>query len=394
MKTIYLDNAATTQVRKEVLSVMKPYFSEIYGNPSEPHSMGRKAWIRMEKAREEIADFLHSKPDEIVFTSSATESINLFLKGLIESIKVQEKSTRPHIITSSVEHKAVINTCLYLSNKKLAEVSFLPVNRDGQISLLDIERAITKETVIISIMYVNNEVGTIQPIDKVGRLVKKVNKKRSVPIYFHTDATQAIGHLDCNVNRLGVDSLSFSGHKIYAPKGIGALYVRSNTPLVKQLYGGFQENGLRAGTENVAYIIGLAKAIGMITKTSGSDTNKISKLKKRLIKNVSKVVGVKLLGNPKTSAPHIISFLVKGVEGESLVLYLSERGIYASSGSACSSSTLEPSHVLTAMGIIREDVHGSIRFSLGRNNSDKDIDYLSCVFPEVVEDLRNMAPKK
>ena len=393
MKRVYLDNAATTAVDPQVFQAMKPFFSEKYGNASEPHLFGQEARKAIDKARDRVASFLGCKSGEIIFTSCATESINLAHKGLLEAMG----GKKFHIVTSSVEHKAVLETCQHLEKLRMAEVTYLPVDRYGLIKVTDVEKAIRPETVLVSVMYVNNEVGTIEPIEKIGKLIKKINVSRITshlsPIFFHTDATQAIQYLDCRVDKLGVDLLSFTGHKIYAPKGIGALYVRKGVSLVRQQDGGDQEYRLRAGTENVPYIVALGKAIEQNSKLKTQNSKRIEKLRDRLIEGVLKIPGVKLTGHPTQKALHIASFVVEGVEGEAVLLHLSDKGIAASSGSACTSGLLKPSHVLTAMGIPPELSHGSLRFSLGKNNTEADVNYALEVLPPIIKKLRKMAPK-
>ncbi len=396
MKRIYLDNAATTEVYPEVLKAMNPFFGKKFGNASEPHLWGQEARKAIDLAREQLAQTLGAKAREIIFTSCATESINLAHKGLIEGLKVQEsKGSVPHIITSSIEHKAVLETCKHLEKSKQAEVTYLPVDKFGLVKIVDIERAIKPTTVLISIMYVNNEVGTIEPIREIGQLIKRVNKLRhkKTPIFFHTDATQAIQYLNCKVDKLGVDLLSLTGHKLHAPKGIGALYVRKNAPLIRQQDGGGQEYGLRSGTENVPYIVALGKAIELAIKNQSLATKKIVSLREKLIKGVLEIAGTELTGHPDKRAPHIVSFIIKGVEGEAVVLLLSEKDVAASSGSACASRLLEPTHVLTAMGYSPEKAHGSLRFSLSRKTTEEEIDYAVKVLPAIVKRLRKMAPK-
>ena len=386
----YLDNAATTCVDPKVLAAMSPYFSQKYGNASEPHSWGQEARAGIDESRQKVADFLGAKSKEILFTSCATESINLSHKGLIESIRNSQFAIGklPHLITSSIEHKAVLETCKHLEKLGWATVTYLPVDKYGLVSVEAVKKAIKPETVLVSIMYVNNEVGTIEPIAEIGKLLKKINQK----IFFHVDATQAIQYLDCNVDRLGVDLLSLTGHKFYAPKGIGALYVRDGTPLVRQQDGGGQEFQLRAGTENVPQIVALGKAIELIAN-SKKLIAKIEDLRDKLIAGVLKIPGVKLTGHPTKRAPHIASFTVEGAEGEAMLLLLSDQGIAAATGSACTSGTLKPSHVLTAMGIPPQAAHGSLRFSLGKETTTKEIDYVLEVLPQVIEKLRKMAPK-
>lgn len=394
MKTIYLDNAATTRVDPEVLKVMLPYFQKKYGNASEFHRLGMEARLAIEEVRGEIAMFLGGKPSEIIFTSSATESINLALKGLIESLSFEfKKGETPHIITSKIEHKAVLETCKHLEKSMKADITYLDVDKQGRIDLESLQKAIKPQTVLVSIMYANNEVGTIEPIAKIGKILKKLNNKRIRKIFFHTDATQAMGYLNCNVDYLAVDMLSFTGHKINAPKGIGALYLREGSSIIRQLDGGSQEGRMRAGTENTPYIVGLGKAIEIVKENRIERTKKIGLLRDRLIKGVLKIPSVSLTGHPIQRLPHIASFLVGEVEGEAMVLALSELGIIASTGSACTSSDLAPSHVLSAMGIPPEQSHGSLRFSLGGKTKKEDIDYVIDQLPAVIERLREMAPK-
>ena len=389
MRKIYLDNAATTPVDPEVFAAMKPYFMARFGNASTPYSWGQEARKAVDKSREQVAKALGAKPKEIIFTSCATESINLAHKGLVEGVNSQ----KPHIITSQVEHRAVLETCKHLEKLGMAQVTYLPVDKYGLVKVADVEKAIKPETVLVSVMYINNEAGTIQPIKEIGGLLAKVNQSRDKRIYFHTDATQAIQYLDCNVDKLGVDLLSLSGHKLYAPKGIGVLYIRKGTPLVRQQDGGGQEYRLRAGTENVPYIVALGKAIELVTKGQRDRVTKTQRLRDRLIKGVLKIPDVELTGHPSKSAPHIASFVVKGAEGESMLLLLSDKGVAASSGSACTSGLLKPSHVLTAMGYKPQEAHGSLRFSLGKSNTQEEIDYVIKVLPGVIKRLRRMAPK-
>ena len=405
IKRVYFDNAATTQVSPEVLSEMTPYFSQIYGNASEPHSWGDEAKKGINQAREQVADVLGAKPSEIFFTSCATESINLAHKGLIEAARGEGRgaSEKPHIITTQIEHKAVLETCKHLEKLGLAEVTYLPVDQYGLVSIGDVEKAIKENTVLVSVMYVNNEVGTIEPIVEIGKMIKEVNITRLAPrlpckglplLKFHTDATQAIQYMDCNVDTLGVDMLSMTGHKLHAPKGIGALYIRKGMSMVRQQDGGAQELGLRAGTENVPYIVGLGKAIELARSGKWEDrSEKIERLRDKLIAGILKITGTKLTGHSEKRAPHIASFVFEGIEGEAMLLYLSEEGIAVSSGSACTSGSLEPSHVLTAMGIPPEIAHGSVRFSLSKYTTEDEIEYTLKVLPGVVKRIRKMAPK-
>lgn len=395
MKKVYLDFAATTPVDPVVFKAMKPYFSSRFGNASEPHFLGQEARRAVEEARDTVATFLGALPEEIIFTSCATESINLSHKGLVESLI--PNSGRAHIITSAIEHKAVLETCKHLEKSSVAQVNYLPVDKYGMVNIVDIEKAIKDETVLVSIMYVNNEVGTLQPISEIGQLIRRINIKRSKKslnqIYFHTDATQAVQYFGCDVNRLGVDLLSLTGHKFYAPKGIGALYVRKNTPISRQQDGGGQEFKLRAGTENVPFIFGLGQALKLVINQRNQKSDYLKRLQGQLIDGVLKIPQVQLIGHPTKRAPHIVSFIVEGAEGESIVLHLSQKGIAASSGSACTSGIFGPSHVLTAMGIAPELSHGSVRFSFGKDTTESDVDYLLKVLPAAVDKLRRMAPK-
>lgn len=404
MKKVYLDNAATTSVHPQVVKAMLPYFGQKYGNASEPHQWGVEARKAVEENRKKIADFFGAESQEIIFTSCATESINLSHKGLIEavfqkfSIFNDQFSKKPHIITTQIEHKAVLETCKHLEKLGMATVTYLPVDKYGLVNPEEVKKAIRQETVLVSIMYVNNEVGTIEPIKEISQLIKKINELRienyESPIYFHTDATQAIQYLDCNVDKLGVDLLSFTGHKFYAPKGIGGLYVRKGTPLVRQQDGGGQESGLRSGTENVPYIVGLGKAIELIGELEGFVVGELTSLRDKLIKGIlDKIPDTILTGHPTQRVAHIASFCFKGVEGEAILLRLDAEGIAASSGSACTSGFLEPSHVLLAMGIPPEVAHGSVRFSLGRETTKKDVDYVLEKLPPIIKQLREMAPK-
>lgn len=389
MRLVYLDNAATTSTDPEVFKAMKPFFLKKYGNASGFHRLGREAKEAVEVSRQKLASFLGAEASEIIFTGSATESINLSHKGLVEVLQKEFKGKKkPHIVTSNIEHKAVLETCQHLESLAKADITYLSVDSYGRVDLKALEKAIKPETVLVSIIYANNEVGTIQPIREIGALLKKISKK----IYFHTDATQAIQYLNSNVDFLNVDLLSLTGHKIYAPKGVGALYVRDGVPLARQIDGGGQESGLRSGTENVPYIIGLGKAVELIEKSKNNNPKKVQKLREKLVKRVLKIPGVKLTGHPVKRASHIASFIFEGVEGEAVVLRLSDVGIYISSGSACTSSDLHPSHVLTAMGIPPEKSHGSLRFSLGKDTQNEEIDYLIEKLPGIIKDLRKMAP--
>lgn len=405
MKRIYFDNAATTPLNQEVLAAMTPFFREEFGNASSLHEAGQTARKAVEDARQKVASFLSCSPREIIFTSGATESDNLAIKGVVEAVgrcqicqTCTEKQKIPHLIVSSIEHHAVLDSAKHL--EKLGyEVTYLGVDKDGLVDPKEIVSELRENTILVSIMYANNEVGTIEPIEEVAKVIKEENIKRQGSgkrIYFHTDAVQAIQYLDCNVDQLGVDLMSLSAHKFYGPKGVGALYIRRGTPIIRQQDGGGQEFGQRAGTENVAGIAGMGCAIERIQNAEYRIKNeKMRALKDGLIDGVLKnIPDVILTGHPQKRLPHIASFCVKNVEGEAMVLALDEKGICVSSGSACTAGNLEPSHVLIAMGIPIEITHGSIRISLGKENTEKEVDYFLEVFPEIVRKLREMSPFK
>lgn len=399
MKRIYLDNAATTPVDPAVLKEMMPYFSKKFGNPFSVHSFGQEAKVAIDNAREQVADFLGSSPEEIFFTSGATESNNWAVNGILAKVKANmaEKpgsAFQPHIITSAFEHHCVLNSSL-AREKAGAKLSLVKPKADGVIDAQDIAKEITDATVLISIMYVNNEVGTVQPIKEIGEIIKKAKAERvakgnKLPLYFHTDAVQAANYLDCNVDNLGVDLLTLSAHKIYGPKGIGALYLRRGTRIAPSLYGGEQESNLRAGTHNVPGIVGLGKAISLIEKHRKS-LPKMKKLRDKLVAEVMKINGTQINGSMEFRTPNNANFSFRGVEGESLIISLDMAGIAASTGSACSSASLEPSHVLTSMGIPPEVAHASLRLTLGKDTAEKDIDYVIKTLPAIIERLRKIS---
>ena len=363
-----------------------------YGNASSIHQWGQEARAAIENAREQVAKFLNCKLHEIVFTGSASESDNLAIRGLIKALK-QSKRTgeKIHIITTQIEHKAVLETCEDIT-KEGVKATYLPVGPDGIINLDDLEAEITPETDLVSIMYANNEMGAIQPIDKIGKLIARVNKNKEHRVYFHTDAVQAVNWLDCDVEKLGVDLLTLSGHKIYGPKGIGVLYVREGTPISQLITGGDHEWGLRAGTENTAAIVGLGAAIAEIQNSKLKIKN-LENLRRKLIENVLKIQRAKLNGPKKAEncSPHIANFSFLGVEGESLVISLSEEGIAVSTGSACTSTALLPSHVLIAMGLSELQSHSSLRVSLGKNTTLQEINQFLKILPEVIKRLRKIS---
>jgi cysteine desulfurase len=381
MRSVYLDHAATTPVHPEVLSAMLPYFSADYGNASSVHHFGRKVRIAVDQARSSVAEAIGAKPQEIYFTSGGTEADNLAILGTARQLANKGK----HIITSGIEHHAVLETCQALE-KQGYDVTYLPVDETGLVRLQDVEAAIRPDTILITIMHANNEIGTIQPIAEIGALAKAKG------IVMHTDAVQSMGSLPIKVDDLQVDLLSFSAHKIYGPKGIGALYVRRGTRLKPIWYGGSQERKLRTGTENVPGIIGLAKAVELAVREREQRNAHLKQLQRKLIAGLTSVPDVTLNGHPEQRLPGNVNISVKYVEGESLILSLDMKGIAVSSGSACTSGSLEPSHVLLCMGLDHLQAHGSLRLTLGKDNTEEDIDYVLSVFPEIVERLRSISP--
>lgn len=395
---IYFDHAATTPTSEAVRKSMCPYFVDKFGNPSSIYEIGREAKAAVEESREKVAGLLGAEPREIIFTSGATESNNLAIKG-VAFYASQSLKIKPHIIVSSIEHHCVLDTAKYLKDNFDFEVTYLPVDHKGLVDPKEVEKSIKENTVIVSVMYGNNEIGTVEPIAEIGKAIKKAKENRGndMPLIFHTDAVQALQYLDCNVDDLGVDMLSLTAHKFYGPKGVGLLYVRKGTKFLPQSQGGAQERNLRAGTENVPYIVGLAKAMAEASKQLTVSRKRIRVLRDYLIKKIqSEIKDVELLGpsDNEKSLPHIATFLFRRVEGESILINLDMNGIAASSGSACTSGSLEPSHVTKAMGYSDMEAHGAIRFSLGKLNKKEDIDKLMKVLPGIVEKLRAMSPIK
>lgn len=381
MKRIYMDHSATTAVREEVFDAMKPFFMEHFGNPSSLYSFGREARKAVEEAREKTAAAIGAEPREIVFTSGGTESDNLAIRGVARAL--QKKGN--HIITTAIEHHAVLDTCLALKEEGF-DVTVLPVDSYGMVSVSDVEKAITDKTILITVMMANNEMGTIQPVAQIGDLA------RSKGIIFHTDAVQAIGKIPVNVNDIKCDLLSVSAHKFHGPKGIGALYIRKGTRLKVFNFGGAQERRVRPGTENVPGIVGLGKAIELAVAELDKNAAHMKALRDRLIEGLLKIDDVRLNGHPTERLPNNVNISVLYVEGESLILSLDLKGVAVSSGSACTSGSLDPSHVLMAMGLDHQTAHGSLRFSLGYENTQEEIDYVLQTLPEIVERLRSMSP--
>ena len=380
---IYLDNAATTPVRKEVLEEMTPYFSKKYGNASSLHSLGREANKALQEARTRVADVINAMSEEIYFTSGGSEADNLAIKG----IAFANKDKGNHIIVSSIEHDAVLNTCKFLAGNGF-EVTYLPVDKYGFVNCEGIERAVTKKTILISVMHANNEIGTIEPIANIGSLAQEKG------VYFHTDAVQSFGKIPIDVEKMGIDLLSASSHKVYGPKGVGALYVKKGIEIQPLIHGGGHENGLRSGTENVAGIAGFGKAAELAENERAIEAGREIKLRDKLIKGALKIKNSYLNGHPTIRLPNNANFSFKFIEGEGLILDLDSYGIAASTGSACSSKTLEPSHVLLAIGLKHEEAHGSLRLTLGRETTDKDINYVLKTLPKSVERLRKISPYK
>ena len=380
-KTIYMDNSATTPVRKEVVEEMLPYMTENFGNPSSIYEIGKISKHAIDKARKKVANALGTEENEIYFTSGGTESDNWAIKG----IAFANRNKGKHIITSSIEHHAVLHTCAWLENQGF-EVTYLPVDKYGMVSPEELKQAIRDDTILISIMLANNEIGTIQPVEEIGKIAKENQ------IYFHTDAVQAIGHVPIDVNKMDIDLLSLSGHKFEGPKGCGALYIRKGTKIDTLLHGGAQERKRRAGTENVPAIVGLGKAIELATAEIEESNKTLLGLRERLVKGLLKIPKAHLNGHPIERLANNVNVTFEYIEGESLLLLLNAKGIFASTGSACNSSSLEPSHVLTACGVPHEIVHGSLRLSLGRMNSEQDVDRVLEAVPEIVQKLRNMSP--
>lgn len=381
-RSIYADNAATTAVSEEVLEAMLPYFREGYGNASSIYKLGRDAQRAVEDAREKVAKALGAEPREIYFTSCGSEADNWAIKGTAE---LMAKKGKKHIITSVFEHHAVLHTTEYLE-KHGFEVTYIPVSDKGLIDPEDIKNAIREDTALVTIMYANNEIGTIQPIEEIAAICHEKG------VIFHTDAVQAVGHVDIDVHKQGIDMLSLSGHKIHAQKGIGALYIRKGLTLPNLIHGGGQERGKRAGTENVPAIVGLGVAIEAATRNISEKNVGITKQRNKLIDGILTLPYTRLNGDRDKRLPGNLNISIEGIEGESLLLMLDMYGICASSGSACTSGSLDPSHVLLSIGLKHEVAHGSLRLSIEDDVTDEDVDYILDVIPKVVSRLREMSP--
>jgi cysteine desulfurase len=382
MNRIYMDNAATTRVTEPVAQAMMPYLTEVFGNPSSVHGFGRDARKALDHARAQVAQALGAEPREIYFTGCGTESDNWTIRGAAYA----HKNKGNHIITTTIEHHAVLHTCEQLE-KEGFEVTYLEVDENGLIDLKALEAAIRPTTILITVMAANNEIGTLEPIEEIGSIARAHN------VLFHTDAVQAIGSVPFDVKRMNIDMLSLSGHKFHAPKGVGALYIRSGVKIDRLIRGGAQERGQRAGTENLASIVGMGRAIELATQNLEAHNAKLSALRDRMIQGIlDKIPEVRLNGHPTLRLPGNVNVSVRYIEGESLLLSLDLKGIAASSGSACTSGSLDPSHVLLAIGLPHEIAHGSLRFSLSEENTEAEVDYVVDTLQEIVDRLRAMSP--
>ena len=380
--TVYADNAATTQMSRTAIEAMLPYMDGVYGNPSSLHSEGQRAAEALQGAREKIAACLGCSPREITFTSGGSEADN---QAILTAAEIGRRKNKRHILSTAFEHHAVLHTLEKLKRQGF-EVELLPVHENGMISARDVEAAIREDTCLVTVMYANNEIGSILPVAEIGEVCQKAG------VLFHTDAVQAAGHLAIDVRAQHIDMLSLSAHKFHGPKGIGALYVRQGIPLTTLIEGGAQERGKRAGTENVPAIVGMAAALEEACRNLERNAARMTALRDKLIAGLSRIPHSALNGDPVNRLPGNVNFCFEGIEGESLLLLLDEKGIYASSGSACTSGSLDPSHVLLAIGRPHEIAHGSLRLSLCESNTDEEVDYLLREIPEVVTYLRNMSP--
>ena len=382
IKRVYADNAATTRLSERAFEAMKPYMTEIYGNPSSLYTEGVEARKAVDKAREDIAKCLNAQPNEIFFLSGGSEADNWAIKGAAE---LGERKGKKHIISSKFEHHAVLHTLEYLE-KHGFEVTLLDVHEDGLVRPEELEADIREDTALITIMYANNEIGTIQPIKELAAIAKKHG------VVFHTDAVQAVGTIPVDVKELGVDMLSLSSHKFHGPKGVGALYVRKGIRLPNLVHGGAQERGLRAGTENIAGVVGMAEALKESVEVMDERNKRLEKMRDRLIDNLLKIDRSRINGDRVHRLPGNVNMCFQGIEGESLLLSLDLKGVAASSGSACTSGSLDPSHVLLSIGLPHEVAHGSIRMTFSTENTEEDIDYILAELPPIVDRLRSMSP--
>ena len=382
-RRIYMDHAATTFVKPEVLQAMLPYFTENFGNPSSIHTMGQEARSAVDRAREQVAAAINALPQETCFTGGGSESDNMALKGVAEAYAKKGN----HIITTKIEHHAILHTCEWLEKNRGVWVTYLDVDEKGRVTPEQVEAAITPETILVSVMFANNEIGTIEPVSEIGRVCRKHG------VLFHTDAVQAVGAVPVDVAAMNVDLLSMSGHKFYGPKGIGALYIKKGVRIPSFVHGGAQEHGRRAGTENLPAIVGMGKAIELATRDMKEDSARISALRDKLMKEILKrVPDCFVNGDTEFRLPNNLNMCFRYIEGESLLLRLDLAGIEGSSGSACTSGSLDPSHVLLAIGLPHEVAHGSLRLTLGDETTEEDVAYVADTLPGVVKDLRAMSP--
>jgi len=388
-RRVYLDNSATTPIDREVFEAMVPFLTEKFGNASSIHFFGQEARAAVDKARHQVAELINARPAEIVFTSGGTEANNLAIRGLVEANEHYGK----HIITSEIEHSAVKEVCLDLE-KRGFEVTYLPVYEDGIVRLEDVRSALREDTILITIMTANNEIGTIQPVEEIGRLVRERRESGGKKIWFHTDAVQAVGKMPVDVEDFGCDLLSISAHKIYAPKGVGALYVRRGVRLHKQNIGGHQERERRGGTENVPYIVAFGKACELAKQNLKEDSARLAELRDRFENEVGeKIADLVYNGKRGSRLPNISNISFRFIEGEGLLINLDMQGIAVSTGAACSSGSLEPSPVIRSLGRSDELARGAIRFSFGRENTAEDIAYLIEILPKAIENLRRLSPQ-
>lgn len=407
MGRIYLDHSATTPLDKDVFSAMRPYFCDKFGNASSLHSYGQEAAYGVEKARLNMAECLNCEPKEIIFTSGATEANNLAINGLVRGLRKIDPRQKIHIITTKIEHDSVLEVMKNLEAEGV-DITYLSVDKNGVIRMEELKKSIRDDTRLVSVMYVNSEVGSLQPVKKIGRLISDLNEERywkwnnadkkargdrPQPIYFHTDAVQAFNYFSCDTKSLKVDMLSLSAHKMYGPKGVGALFVKEGTPIKQLVFGGRHERGLRSGTLNVPAIVGFGKAMMSAEKNRQKNNKNISALRDRLIAIVIKKVPAVILNTDvKNSSPSHANFSFPGAEGESILISLDLAGIAVSTGSACASGSLEPSHVLSAMGIKPEICHSSVRFTVGKNNTKEEIDRVIKILPKIIARIRKIAP--
>ncbi|MFA6429425.1 MAG: aminotransferase class V-fold PLP-dependent enzyme [Patescibacteria group bacterium] len=392
-RLIYLDHAATTPTDARVVDAMRPFMTDVFGNPSSLHQLGVRAQTAVMEARESIAKIINAHADEIVFTSGGTESDNLAIVGIVGHQNADDRL--PHVVTSAIEHHAVLETLKYLEKTGAIALTVVPVDRQGIVDPKTVLAAMTQDTVLVSIMTANNEIGTIQPIAEIGRAILSWRKEHASTFpLFHSDACQAAGVLDLNVEKSHVDLLTISGSKIYGPKGVGALFVRRGVKLAPMVRGGGQERNLRSGTENVPGIVGMAKALELLEEGREAENVRLTTLRDRLIEGLLRLPKTFLNGHATERLPNNANVTFLDMEGEAAVLYLDAKGICSSTGSACASTSLDPSHVILALGVSYEAAHGSVRFTLGHSTTEKDVDFVIEIMPEIVEHLRKMSPVK